>query len=100
MQCPVCRAQNDQGPTCRRCKADLTLLFDLEEQRSRALAVALDCVRRGRLREAKLVVMGVEALQAGDDCRRMRAVVHLLEGKFARAWEDYCTMTGQADAEA
>ena len=35
MNCPVCRATNDQGAQCRRCKADLGLLFRLEAQRKR-----------------------------------------------------------------
>ena len=30
IRCPVCKAENSQGPTCRRCKADLSLLFRLE----------------------------------------------------------------------
>lgn len=33
MRCPVCRAENDRGPNCRRCRADLSLLFALEKQR-------------------------------------------------------------------
>ena len=41
MHCPVCKADNSQGPQCRRCKADLSLLFALEEQRRRTLAEAL-----------------------------------------------------------
>jgi hypothetical protein len=37
--CPVCRAENAER-TCRRCRADLGLLFDLELQRSTDLAQA------------------------------------------------------------
>ena len=40
MRCPVCKADNAQGLQCRRCKADLALLFQLEEQRARALEQA------------------------------------------------------------
>ena len=40
MRCPVCRAEVEQGPNCRRCRADLAMLFTLEEQRARALAAA------------------------------------------------------------
>ena len=41
MKCPVCRAENDQGPQCRRCKADLALLFTLADQRRSALRTYL-----------------------------------------------------------
>jgi hypothetical protein len=30
--CPCCRAVNESGPACRRCKADLGLLFALDRQ--------------------------------------------------------------------
>src|SRR5262249_17865113 len=33
MRCPVCKAENAQGPACRRCKADLSLLFAVEARR-------------------------------------------------------------------
>ena len=35
--CPCCRAATESGPACRRCKADLGLLFALEQQRRRAI---------------------------------------------------------------
>ena len=35
LRCPVCKAENAQGPNCRRCKADLSLLFALEDRRAR-----------------------------------------------------------------
>ena len=34
MRCPVCTAESDTGPSCRRCRADLSLLFRLEEERA------------------------------------------------------------------
>jgi hypothetical protein len=40
MRCPVCKADNAQGPQCRRCKADLTVLFDLEAARRARLDAA------------------------------------------------------------
>ena len=38
--CPCCRASNDTGPACRRCKADLALLFALEANRAEHFAAA------------------------------------------------------------
>ena len=53
MRCPVCKAENAQGPACRRCKADLSLLFALEERRAWALAEARRLLAAGRVDEAR-----------------------------------------------
>jgi hypothetical protein len=89
MRCPVCRAQVEQGPQCRRCRADLSLLFALEEQRARALAVAEMCLRRGKVREAFVITAGAEALRKGADLRRLRATFDLLQRDFRGAWHNY-----------
>ncbi len=52
MVCPVCKAENAAGPACRRCKADLSLLFQLEEQRERTLAAARRLLAARRMDEA------------------------------------------------
>ena len=48
--CPVCRAENAEQ-TCRRCRADLGLLFDLESRRStdqvQAQRPAVACLTAG-----------------------------------------------------
>lgn len=89
MQCPVCRAQNEQGPNCRRCRADLSLLFALEEQRSRALAVAYWHAARGHWPRALAIADGVQVLRQDDDGRRLLALGYLLQRDFARAWQCY-----------
>jgi hypothetical protein len=89
IRCPVCRADNAAGPACRRCRADLSLLFRLEGQR----AAALDHARRhalagdaGRvLREATRA----HELRKGEDSRRLLALGHLLARDFAGAWRWY-----------
>ena len=40
LRCPVCRATDNRGSPCRRCKADLSLLVRLEEERDRQLQSA------------------------------------------------------------
>jgi hypothetical protein len=85
LRCPVCRAENDRGPTCRRCRADLGLLFRLESQRRRLLARARSELTRGRPDEALPLLDEADALRRGDDVRRLRAVAHLLRRDFARA---------------
>jgi hypothetical protein len=86
MRCPVCRADNASGPSCRRCKADLTLLFNLEAQRDQALAAATYCVRQGQLTRALRLAEGADALRGDDRSRELLAVIHLLRRDFALAW--------------
>jgi len=78
-----------QPPQCRRCKADLSLLFALEEQRRQTLTEARRCLRRGDVAEAIEHVEMADWLRGDDDSRRLAALAHLLDGDFAEAWECY-----------
>lgn len=91
MRCPVCRAQVEEGPACRRCRADLAVLFTLEEQRRHALAAAYRCLGQGRWQRALALAEGVEALRSASDSRRLLALVYLLRRDFARAWQVYAS---------
>ena len=72
MQCPICKARNDAGPQCRRCRADLSPLFELEKCRSRLLADAYLAMRSGRWDQARAAALGE---QARDHCVQSRAEV-------------------------
>jgi hypothetical protein len=89
MRCPVCRAEVSEGPQCRRCRADLSLLFRLEEQRRQALVLAYQCASQGDWRRAGALAEGVDTLRSDRDSQRLRAVVALGSGDFARAWRTY-----------
>ncbi len=86
LRCPVCRAENDRGPTCRRCRADLGLLFRLEDQRRGLVERARNELSQGRATEALALLDAAQALRRGDDVRRLRAVAHLLRRDFGRAF--------------
>jgi hypothetical protein len=88
-RCPVCRADNDRGPQCRRCRADLGLLFELERQRRGLLGRARNEVARGRPGEALALADEAEALRVGADVQRLRAVAYLVQRDFANAWRSY-----------
>ena len=87
--CPVCRARVETGPLCRRCKADLSLLFALEARREAALAAARRSLADGRPEEALVLAWGAEQLRRSPDARRLIAVAHLLRRDFAAAWRWY-----------
>ncbi len=86
MRCPVCRAENAQGPQCRRCRADLSLLFALEDQRGRLLATAAVCAARGYGEATARLAEQAHQLRRGPDSARLLALGRLLQGDFAAAW--------------
>jgi hypothetical protein len=96
MRCPVCRAENDRGPQCRRCRADLTLLFRLEEQRRELLERARSELARNHPDEALALLDEAEGMRRGGDVRLLRAAAHLLRRDFAEAWNCYRTACTQA----
>jgi hypothetical protein len=93
MRCPVCKAENDQGPQCRRCRADLSLLFTLEEERSRLLDEASRCARAGCWRETAGLASQAEGLRGGEDARRLLVLAHLMERDYPAAWQAQKTLS-------
>lgn len=89
MRCPVCKAENTQGPSCRRCKADLSLLFAVEEQRRRILAAARRCLQRGDWQAAREHSEDADWLRRDEESLKLMAVTHLLGRDFAAAWQCY-----------
>ncbi len=87
--CPCCRASNDAGPACRRCKADLSLLFAVAAQRASLIAEAQSFAGEGKFTEALRSLEEADALRSGDDVRQLRATVLLAAGDFVAAWGAY-----------
>jgi hypothetical protein len=86
--CPVCRATNDQPPVCRRCKADLALLWSVAQQHDRHVAAARLALRRRDLALAAEHLHDAESLQTGPELHQLRAVLHLLRRDFTSAWRE------------
>lgn len=82
--CPCCRATNEVGPTCRRCKADLSLLFTLDARRGFLVAEA-QRLASASPRLALAALDEAETLRPAPELRQMRAAVLLLAGDFAAA---------------
>src|SRR5689334_21327560 len=96
IRCPACKADNAQGPTCRRCKADLTLLFALEARRAALLEVARADASAGRWAQAYAAAGEADALRQGEDSARLVAVAALMCGDFHQAWRSYVRGKGGA----
>ena len=89
LSCPLCKAENAQGPACRRCKADLSMLFQLEEQRSWAFAEARRLLAAGRIAEANSWAQMADWLRTDAESLRLFAVTRLLSRDFHGAWRCY-----------
>jgi len=89
MRCPVCKAENSQGPQCRRCKADLSLLFALEDQRRQAVEETRAHLGAGRFLAAGASAERAHALRADSHSGQLLALTALLAGDFASAWRHH-----------
>jgi hypothetical protein len=87
--CPCCKAANDTGPACRRCKADLSLLFVVEAEREALVADARRLTAESRYPESLARLDRAAQLRRGDDVSRLRATVLLLAGDFLAALRAY-----------
>ena len=87
--CPCCRAANDAGPACRRCKADLSLLFAVEAERTSLVAAARTLAAECRYSESLAALDRAAQLRRGHDLSRVRATVLLLARDFAGALAAY-----------
>jgi hypothetical protein len=96
MRCPVCRATDNQTAQCRRCKADLSLLLQLQKARGVLLDRAAQAAARGE--GAACSALAAQAHQVGsdDDSLRSLAVGSLLQHDFAHAWAYYRQLRGFA----
>ena len=87
--CPCCKASNDAGPNCRRCKADLSLLFAVESQRALLIDEARRFAAESRFPEALAALDRAAQLRQGSDVSQLRAPVLLLSRDFAGALRAY-----------
>ncbi len=89
MSCPLCKAENAQGPACRRCKADLSMLFRLEKQRAWTLVKAQRLLAAGQIAEANSWAQMGDWLRSDAESLRLFALTRLLASDFHGAWRCY-----------
>jgi hypothetical protein len=95
LRCPVCRAENGQGPNCRRCKADLSLLFALEQQREGHVSAARQAILTNDWSLAEYHTVEASTIRNDVDISQLEAMIALLRGDFPRAWARYPSMKTQ-----
>ena len=95
LTCPVCRAENSQGPNCRRCKADLSMLFALETEREGHLALIGKAVAESRWEDALAHLDEVAQIRDDDKVPPMRSALLLLAGKFQQALQIHSSLVRQ-----
>lgn len=83
-RCPACRADNTDQ-TCRRCKADLSLLFALEAERCRKMEEAVRLLHEGKCDDAYAAAWHAQELRRGPDAARLIALASAARGDFAEA---------------
>jgi Flp pilus assembly protein TadD len=89
LRCPVCKAENAGGPACRRCKADLSMLFALEDDRAALLARARQQVASGGAAEAVRVAARANGLHEDEESLRLLALASMLQRDHHEAWRAY-----------
>jgi hypothetical protein len=89
LRCPVCKADNSQAPACRRCKADLSLLWELESRRARLLSSARRHFDRGDWHSASRDATAASRLRATADATQLLALARLFVRDFGGAWRAY-----------
>jgi len=97
MRCPACAAENTQGPLCRRCRADLSLLFALEEQRREALGAARRHLLAGDGTAALSLAQYAQRLRSDVESWQVLALAHLMRRDFAAAWHCAQNARGERD---
>jgi len=88
LTCPCCKAANTSD-TCRRCKADLSLMAVVETAREHHLTLARRFAAELRCGESLTHLDRAAALRPGDDLHQLRSAVLLLGGRFADALAAY-----------
>ena len=83
--CPCCKASNESGPACRRCKADLGLLFAVDAARTERMHDARRMLGEARYDDALQSLEEAVKLRRGGDLSRLKAVAFLLKRDFRAA---------------
>jgi hypothetical protein len=86
--------ENANGPTCRRCRADLSLVEAVESRRAFHLGAAATAIGAGRFDDALEELRAADELRHGPDIGRARACTFVLAGDFRSALAEHTATAG------
>ncbi len=89
MQCPVCRAENGDEASCRRCKADLSLCQNVRKQQLAMLGRVADAIATHASETAVTIAAEAVRVKADAESFRWSAIASLLARDFPAAWKHY-----------
>lgn len=84
--CPCCKATGNDSSTCRRCKADLTPIARMDEQRAQLFDSIRIYLGQGQLTQAEALLNKAERLDTDQASRQLRAMLYLLQRDHHQAW--------------
>lgn len=87
MLCPTCNASQDWSATCRRCRCDLTLLWESHRACENARRQALAALKKGHFQDAVRFAAKAYAWEPSDAAARLLAACHLYSGNMQVGWE-------------
>ncbi|MBI5442198.1 MAG: hypothetical protein HY900_13430 [Deltaproteobacteria bacterium] len=92
--CPVCNAPFREEPSCYRCKADLTALFELRRGTARLLARARSACRAGDLARAFDLARGAQALRRTAEGEELELLLLFRTGRPDDAYRRWLARRG------
>ena len=75
MQCPICRALLNGAETCRRCRAELKQVQDVERQGCELVGAAMHLLALGNGVEAKRLLRRARVVHATPEVRFLSMIV-------------------------
>ena len=84
-RCPVCGAAQDWSAQCRRCAADLTLLWEVADAANSVRRSCLLALVQSKHDEALALAKRLVRLRSDAPERRLLAVCHLMCEDYAAA---------------
>jgi hypothetical protein len=75
MQCPICRALLNGAETCRRCRAELKQVQDVERQGRELAGAAMHLLALGKVVEAQRLLRRACVVHATPEVRALSTIV-------------------------
>ena len=91
--CPVCRASLNGASTCRRCRADLRKVIEVEQRGQALLGAAMSSLAEGNVASAAQLLVRARAVHATPAVRSLRRLSSLAVSDRSPAGRQRTTIT-------